>query len=362
MGEMLLSQLSLYNARPTLRVEGRQDARIDSLLQSLVLSEQEGGLSSLRAGFLNWESREGGEAGLALEDERLLSLGTRLNVYGGEVASPTEIFRGKISALEFAVDADGPPRLTAHAEDGLATLRLTRRTEVYEQQSASDVVQAVARRAGLTPFVDIGNDISDTWFQCNESDLAFLRRLLRRLGADVQMVADELHVVPLHSVHRSDVELRLHSQLHRVRAVVDIAHQTSEVRITGFDARAGQAFEGTGSTAPLGPGTGRTGREMLQSRFMDRNEQQSHLLAQTQSEANALAQAAFGARARGFVRIEGSCEGNPSLRVGTHVALKDVSPRFDNTYVVTACEHRWDVARGFETSFQAQCAYFGQPT
>jgi len=41
------------------------------------------------------------------------------------------------------------------------------------------------------------------------------------------------------------------------------------------------------------------------------------------------------------------------------VALKDVSPRFDNTYYVTACEHRWDVNRGFETGFCAESAFFG---
>ena len=127
------------------------------------------------------------------------------------------------------------------------------------------------------------------------------------------------------------------------------------------DALQGQAFDGTGSGAALGPGQGRTGASELKRAFQAREEQPSHVVAQSQTEARALAQAAFAARARGFVRVEGVCEGNPNLRVGTHVALKDVSPRFDNTYYVTACEHRWDVARGFETAFSAECAYFGTP-
>ena len=43
MGEMLLTELGLYNARPTLRVDGQQNERIDRLLRSMVMSEQEGG-------------------------------------------------------------------------------------------------------------------------------------------------------------------------------------------------------------------------------------------------------------------------------------------------------------------------------
>jgi phage protein D len=232
---------------------------------------------------------------------------------------------------------------------------------VHESKTVADLARTVAQRAGLTPQVDGLADVSDTWFQCNESDLAFLRRLLQRFGGDAQVVGNELHVAPRAQVHRGDVELRLHSQLLRVRAVADLAQQTTELRITGFDPAQGQAFSGTGSGAPLGPGRGRSGKDELQRAFQDRDEQQSHALALSQTEAQAQAQAAFAARARGFVQVWGTCEGNPSLRVGSHVALKDVSPRFDNTYYVTACEHRWDATQGFQTEFHAECAYFGEP-
>ena len=361
MGEMSLSQLGLYAARPTLRVDGQQNDRIDTLLQAMILTEQEGGLSSVRVAFANWESRPDGSAGPAFEDESVLKLGTEVAVYGGEIAAPTELFRGKVGALELRFDSDGPPRLTAYAEDGLAAARLKRRIDVYDDKSVADIAQAVAQRAGLTPKVTGLTDVTGTWFQCNESDLAFLRRVLRRFGADVQVVAKELHVAPRDQVHRNDVELHLHSQLYRIRAVADIAQQATEVRVTGFDPKQGQAISDTGSSAPLGPGSGRTGKAELQRAFGDRDEQVAHTLALTQGEAHALAQAHFAARARGFVRVEGVCEGNPAIRVGTNVAIKDVSPRFDNTYYVTGCVHRFDVTRGFETEFTAESAYFGNP-
>ena len=49
-----------------------------------------------------------------------------------------------------------------------------------------------------------------------------------------------------------------------------------------------------------------------------------------------------------------------ALRVGTEVTLQDVSARFDNAYSVVACTHRYDMRRGYETSFVAEGAYLGQ--
>ena len=57
----------------------------------------------------------------------------------------------------------------------------------------------------------------------------------------------------------------------------------------------------------------------------------------------------------------GTAEGNPSIRVGTHVRLTGLSRRFNNTYYVTRCCHRFDLERGYETDFVAESAFLGQP-
>jgi len=361
MGESNLSHLALYSARPTLRIDGQDNAMASGLLQSLVMREQEGALSSLEACFVNFTARDTGQVGAAFEDEQVLRLGSQLKVYAGEAAAPTEIFSGLVSALEFAFDSEGPPRLIVQAEDPAQRGRLARRMEVYEQQSVADIARTVANRMGLTPTVTGLSDVSALEVQFDESDLAFLRRLLARQGADLQVVGDQLQVAPRADVQRNQITLRLHSQLHQLRVVADLAHQVSQVKVTGFDPAQGAAVQGTGSSAPLGPGSGRTGQALLQQTWGERVQQTAHRLALTQAEADALAQAEFAQRARRFVRVQGRCEGNPDLRVGSHVALAGVSPRFDNTYYVTACTHRYDMRRGFETEFQAECAFFGPP-
>lgn len=361
MGESNLSNLAFYSARPTLRIDGQDDDMASGLMQSLVMREQEGGLSSMEIAFVNFTARDDGQVGPAFEDERLLKLGAALKVYAGEAAAPTEIFAGTISALELALDGEGPPRLIVQAEDKAQQARMTRRIAVYDHKSVADIAREVAGRMGLTPTITGLSDTSVVEVQFDESDLAFLRRLLVRHGADLQISGGELQVSPRRDVQRNAVTLRMHSQLHKVRVVADLAHQVTEVKVTGFDYAQGQAVEGTGSSAPAGPGSGRQGRALVQQAFGERVQQTSHRLALTQAEADALAQAEFEQRARRFVRVVASCEGNPALRVGTHVTLADVSPRFDNTYYVTACTHRYDMQRGFETEFSAESAYLGNP-
>lgn len=361
MGESNLSHLALYSARPTLRIDGQDHAMASSLLQSLVMREQEGALSSLEASFVNISARESGYVGGAFEDEQVFRLGADIQVYAGEAGGPTEVFAGRVSALEFAFDSEGPPRLIVLAEDLAQQARMTRRIAVYENQSVADIARDVASRMGLTATISGLSDQTDLEVQFDESDLAFLRRLLVRVGADMQVVGNELQVAPRQDVQRNQITLRLHSQLHKLQVVADLAHQVTEVKVTGFDPSQGSALQGSSRGAALGPGSGRTGQALLQSSWGERVQQTAHRLALSQSEADALAQAEFAQRARRFVRVQGQCEGNPALRVGTHLTLAEVSPRFDNTYYVTACTHRYDMQRGFETEFSAECAYFGHP-
>lgn len=361
MSEALLSPLAYYSARPTLRLDGQDDERAATQLQSLTMQEQEGGLSSLELVFNAFGPHESGAPGLLFEDERLLAFGTRVQVYAGEAGAPTAIFDGHVSALELAMDSEGPPRLVAWAEDRLAGARLERLSATYENRSLADIVGTVAARHGLTPRVTGLTEPLPLAVQFNESDLAFLRRLLQRCGADLQVVGDELQVGVRAEVSRNRIELQMGSQLYRLRAVADLAHQVTALKVTGFDPEQGQAVEGDGAGAALGPGRGRTGAELLSRALGPREQRSAHRLALSAGEATALAEMEYAQRARRFVRVEGVCEGNPALRVGTELALRGAGPRFDNSFAVTACTHRYDMRRGYETAFVAEGAYLGQP-
>jgi uncharacterized protein len=361
MSEASLSQNALYAARPVVRVNDQEKERVNGLLQAMDLVEQEDGLSALELRFGNIVSKEDGSTEFAFEDESVLKLGDNLSVYAGDEHAPTEIFRGIVSALEAEFTESSPPVLTVLAEDALQKTRMARRTKTYENKTLADIANEIANNIGLTPQItgltrDLGVQV-----QMNESDLVFLRRLLARNDGDLQVVGKELHVAPRGQVRRGTVELNMQSQLRRVSALADLAHQVNEITVTGWDAKQGQRITGRSSGANNGPGQGRTGAEILTNALGRRSHQLSHLHVTTDGEANALAEAAYDERQRRFVTVQATAEGNPLLRVGTHVTLTGLGSRFSNTYYVTQCRHRFDLNRGYETDFTGESAFLGNP-
>lgn len=360
MPEATLSERAVYRARPTLRVDNREDEQVQELLIGMAMTEREEGLSALELRFSNVASRPDGGADLAFETlASPLQLGKSLAVYAGDDHAPQEIFQGHITGLEAVFPEKEPPELVVLAEDLLQQARMTRRTKTYEDLTIADLVETVAAQLNLTPVVTDFSDTIGTWVQLNESDLAFLRRILARHDGDVQVVGTELHVSPRGAVRRGHLELELHSQLRDARVLADLAHQVTTVTVAGWNARQGHRVTGRSQGTELGPGQGMTGAQTLRQAYLERAEHIGHLAVSTNEEAIALAHAAFDERARRFVQITGTAEGNPALRVGTHVTVRGLGERFDNTYYIVRAVHRYDVTRGYETDFEGECAFWG---
>lgn len=359
MSERPTTTLALAFERPTVRVDEQELAEVSELMLSMEMTEKEGGLSALELRLGNVGSEDDGRSQLAFEDGSMLKLGARITLYGGDVIEPREIFRGTITGLEADFPAEDAPTLLVLAEDDFQRARMARRTKVHDDATIAALAKALASQVGLTPVVTGFDANIGTQVQLNESDLAFLRRLLARYDGDLQVVGTELHVAPRGDVARGTLELELHSQLRRARVLADLAHQTTAVTVGGWDAARGQAVRGTSSGANLGPGSGRKGAELLQDATGERRHHVAHLAATTADEAQAIADAAFDARARGFVIVDGTADGNPALRVGTTVRLRGLGGRFENDYYVTLARHRWDESRGYETDFSAESAFLG---
>lgn len=358
MAEKELSDSTLYSARPTIRVDGKDNQPVSDAVQSIVMTESEGGMSSLEMRLQNFGTTASGPSPL-FEDEQAVQLGSDIGVYTGDVNAPTEIFRGVVTGIEADFPVGDAPEMVVLAEDKLQSARLARRSKVYENLTLSSLANTVASSLGLTPKVTGLTTNIGTHVQLNESDLAFLRRLLARYDGDMQVVADELHVSPRSDVSRGEVELALYSQLRGVRFVADLAHQVTEMTCAGWDEVQGKQVTAKSTGANAGPGSGRTGSSLLKQKFSARSEHVGYLAVTTSDEATALADAAFDRRSRRFVTVHGTTDGNPQLRVGTNVKVTGASTRFDNTYYVVRAVHRFDLGGGYITEFEGESSYLG---
>jgi len=359
MPEQPLTTDAVYSAIPTIQVDGRFSDTIASQLLGMEMREHEAGMSSMELRLSNFGSFLGGLADLVFEDGKVLQLGTALKVYAGDVNSPTEIFRGKVTALEGRYRRKGPPELVVLAEDALQGARMKRRSKTWDVSSLGDIVTQIASQLGLTPIVS-GLDASiGTEQQFNETDLRFLRRLLARYDADLQVVGDELHASPRGQVQRNAIELDMNSQLREVRVLADLAHQVTQVTAAGWDYQQGQTISVTSQANSLGRGSGQTGKDWLGQALSARSEQLGEFSSLNAAEAQALVDAEFVQRMRRFAVAHGVAEGNPNLRVGSWLTLTGLGPRFSNDYYTTAAVHRFDTDKGYETEFSAESAYLG---
>jgi phage protein D len=360
MSETSVSREVIYRARPTLRFGGEEDIRASELVLSMRMEENEGGMSTLELRLSNVASTTDGGAELAFVRSTKIKLGAPIEVYAGDEAQPREIFRGCITAVEGDFRAGSAPELTVMAEDALARARMARRSKTYADMAPADVARAIASDLGLRPVIAGLDSPTGTWAQINESDLAFLRRLLARFDADVQVVGEELHVSPRGDVQRGSIELRLYGQLARARVIADLADQVTKSTARGWNHVDGAAVDGTATSGThLGPGRGRDGATVLRDALDERAEHVGHVAVATRDEAQAVAEAAYDLRARRFVTVDATAEGNSQLRVGAHVTLSAIMPEFDNTYYVVSACHLFDLRQGYRTDFRAECAFIG---
>jgi phage protein D len=353
----------LYSARPTVRVDGAQNDRIDAAMCEMRLREQVGGLSSAELRFFDSVAKSDGTAAFAFADGKVLKLGAEVRLYAGDAATPQEIFRGNVSALETEAGMDAPPSFAVLAEDALQKARRSRRSASYVDKSPADVVRAVAGRLGIQVTVNDGLDAPVcTWMQMNETDLSFLRRVLGAIDADMQMVGDSLQAGPRARDDRGQIDLTHGANLRQVRITADLADVATQVRVAGWDPRQGKPVSSVAKTGTLGPGSGPAGKD-LASRALGASCQElvGHHGEMTQSEADILARSVFAARARRFVRATGTTDGNPQLRVGTKLRFLGVNALLATTVTVVEATHRFDLADGYVTDFVGEGAFMGVP-
>lgn len=362
MAETPVSQNAAYSAIPTVQIDGQANDKVTAQLHSMEMREQEAGMSALEMHFSNYGTFNSGDGNFVFEDGAVLKLGAAVVVYAGVVSSPTEIFRGKISAIEGSFSNMGSPELVVLCEDALQVARMQRRTKNWDATTLGDIAQQVAGNLGLTPVLDgLDANIGDQ-LQLNESDLHFLRRLLARYDADMQVVGSELHAAPRAQAQRNTLQIDLQSQLREVRVNADLSHQVTQITATGWDYAQGQVISVKSQSNGFGPGSGQGGQTWLQQTLGARSEQLARMTNLNSQEAQALVDAEWAQRLRTFVVARGVAEGNPNLRVGTYLTLVGLGARFSNTYYVTETVHHFDTTNGYETRFCAECAYLGGAT
>ncbi len=355
-----MTEPALAVAAPVFTVDGQLMRDLAQDCVRLEVSEGVEGLRTLQAHVLAVGRGTAGPPQRMLHlDGGTVDLGRSLRVALGPDAVQRTVFDGTISGLE-AVFVDGdPPIVILLAEDLLMRLRMTRRMRTYRDVTDADVAADVAAAHGLQADVDVDGPRYDVVQQLNQSDLAFLRERARLVQAELWCTDGTLHFRSRPRREAPALTLVQGVGLLSVRLCADLAHQRSEVVVTGYDAQGRQGIDERAGPDVVEAETsgGRSGARLVARALGDSAAIRVREAALTGAEAQAWARAEMLRRGRRFVEVRGTTRGSPDMVVGSRLTLQRVGGPFDGDgYYVTWVQHRYDLAHGFRTHFTAERA------
>lgn len=299
----------------------------------------------------------GPQARLLHLDGRTIDLGRSLEVALGPEVLQRHVFEGVVSGLELLLRDAEPPVVVVLAEDALMRLRMTRRMRTYTDVTDAELAEAVAREHGLQADVSVEGPRYDVVQQLNQSDLAFLRERARLVRAELWCTGRTLHLRSRTTRSAPAVTLVYGRDLLSARFTADLAHQRSEVVVTGYDAEQRQPIDERAGPEVVEAEVsgGRTGARLLARALGPSTTLRVREVALTAEEAEAWARAEMLRRGRRFVTVCGTTNGTGDLVVGSRLTLLSVGAPFDGPgYYVTRLRHTFDLERGFRTRFEAE--------
>ena len=281
--------------------------------------------------------------------------------------APRPLLAGEITAVELDY-AEQRCFAIVRGLDVAHRLYRGRRTESYEGQRIPEIIDKVAKRAGLT-VADAGDIPAggnrEVVNQTAESDAGFLDRLTRHIGAQWWVVRRQLHVralpppqgAPAGSTppQSSGLVLDPAHGLVSLLASASSAGQVTEVQVPGWDPVRKEPVLGRAPVQqPSVEVDGLTPAGMAGS-FAGQSPPLVYagMVASTQEEADAAAQSIAAQVASGCVELDGTAIGNPDLRAGAAVTIGATVRPFAGRYVLTSTRHYQHQHGGYRTDFIA---------
>ncbi len=346
---------SAYVSLPTIVLSGQPHTALTNDALTVVVQESIDGLYHCEIAFNNFGASGSGTDYLYFGRD-ILDYGKDIAVRLGWDESAPPVFEGRITALEASYASGQPPTLTVLAEDRLQDLRMTRRTRSFEDVRDADVIEQIARDHSLTPQVDLDGPTHRSLAQVNQSDLAFIRERARAVGGELWVVGSTLYAKDRTDRDGESIELSLGAGLHTFVVRADLAHQCTELSVSGWDVAAKDAIQETAAESAISGelNGGESGSAVLETAFGARKAQVVHTVPLTTAEARSIAEARYRERARRFITGVGMADGDERIRVGRVVALAGLGNLFDGKYTVVQVRHAYHRARGFQTEFQVE--------
>jgi phage protein D len=292
-----------------------------------------------------------------VDDEQSTGLGKEVEISaqaGGDLAGAQgSLIKGEITALEPHFSGLGETTVLIRGYSKSHRLHRGRKSRTFLKQTDSAIVQKIAQEVGLSAKVDATSVQHDYIIQSNQTNMEFLQARASRLGYRVFATDTELRFVKGDTSLGQGPALELGTTLRTFRPILSLTHQSNKVTVKGWDTKQKQTIVGTATPnqALNQGGIGKTGGAMAQSVFGTAETILVNQPVITSDEATALAKGISDDLSNEFIQADGECYGDPRIKAGYTIEIKNVGKRFSGKYFITSATHILTPEEGYQTKF-----------
>lgn len=293
----------------------------------------------------------------SLMDGGKFAVGAELSIeITDEKNSASEVFSGEIVAVGIDQAPRGRHELVVEAYD--RTHRLSGETTIkaYLKQSRDAVVKEIAGRHGLTAKVD-STGAAEPYLLQTGTDYAFLWEMARVVGFEWFADGKTLHFRKRPA--GSGPKVTWGDDLIRFSARYSAADVVSKVTVQGWDSSQQKEFKGEagaivaspkpeqlGSDASFvkdqhGKAKGKFGKPLVIGSTSVRDAKEAEAFA------SSIGRDLVGAG----LTVRGEAVGNPKIKPGAMLEVKNVGSKLAGKYYITECEHVFGAGRPMTTRF-----------
>lgn len=266
-----------------------------------------------------------------------------------------QVIEGEITAIETHFSEKSQAPIIVRGYDTCHRLHRGQHNRSFQNMTDSDIVKKIAEETGISiGKLDPSGEPHDYVFQENQTNMQFLRERAARIGFELFNQDGKLYF----RQPKSDQSLNLTwlKDMTSFRVRVTSAEQVKSVEVRGWDYSEKKAIVSTAQADRIITRTENGRGTASSSKFNNKPTNPKRIVVDqpvfSRKEADAMAQAVYNEIAGQFVYADAKAEGNPKIRPGCVVQLKEMGP-YDGTYYITETRHIYD-QRVYLTEFSVR--------
>lgn len=266
------------------------------------------------------------------------------------------IIEGEITAIDVHFTETTQAPIIIRGYDVSHRLHRGRYNRSFQNMTDTDIVNKIINEVGITKgAIDSSGAPHDYVFQENQTNMEFLRARAARLGFELFVQNGKLNFRKP-KADSKELPLKWLTDIHSFRVRMTSAEQVKEVEVRAWDYSQKQAIVATTQTGKTLTETQNGKGNATSTKFKGQPAKPKMILVDQPvfqpKEADVMAQALCDELEGQFIYADAKAEGNPQIRPGRIINLKEMG-QYDGKYYVTETRHTYH-ERVYMTEFSVR--------